>query len=193
MEQEIEKIADIIDEWRKGMQNYHTLAAWIYNAGYRLHPEQTNKLRKAVAHNVCGHAECYGTCPNYKGKDFSCQSKIPDQILSLFPDEEGGARIMSDENKCVICELKLENPIMLGETAPKAWAKKNGYDGFQWRERKESVMAALKNVREELLESDPHPDMFPDSVKFFTCMKHTGREFDTAGEEAEPSEDKEDA
>ena len=100
---------------------------------------------------------------------------------------------MSSENKCVSCEVELKKPIMLGETAPKAWAKKNGYDGFQWRERKVTVMATLKNVKEELLEPDPSPDMFPDSVKFFTCMKHTGKEFDTAGEAAEPSEDEEDA
>lgn len=100
---------------------------------------------------------------------------------------------MTNANKCVICGMELKNPIMLGETAPKAWAKKNGYDGYQWRECKDSVIATLKNAREELLEPDPHPDMFPDSVKFFTCMKHTGKEFDTAGESAEPYEDEEDA
>ncbi len=99
---------------------------------------------------------------------------------------------MSTIKKCVICSFKLQNPIMLGETAPKAWAKKNGYDGFQWRERKESVMAALKNAREVLLELD-QSELFPDSVKFFTCMKHTGKEFDTVGEVAEPNEDEEDA
>ena len=33
---EIEKIEDIIDKWRMGMQNDHTLATEIYDAGYRL-------------------------------------------------------------------------------------------------------------------------------------------------------------
>ncbi len=98
---------------------------------------------------------------------------------------------MLNEYKCVICGLELKNPIMLGETASKAWAKKNGYDGFQWRERKGSVMA-LKNAREELLESDPS-EVFPNSVKFFTCIKHTGKEFDTVGEATESNEDGEDA
>lgn len=101
---------------------------------------------------------------------------------------------MSNEKQaCVICGVKLTKPIMLGETATKAWAKKNGYDGYQWRERRCAVIDTLKTIREELLEPDPHPDMFPDSVKFFTCMKHTGKEFDTAGEVAEPNEDEEDA
>ena len=81
---------------------------------------------------------------------------------------------------------------MLGETAPKGWAKKNGYDGFQWRERRGSVIGALKNARKELLESDPS-ELFPDYVTFFTCMKHTGKEFDCVGEAAEPNEDEEDA
>jgi len=97
---------------------------------------------------------------------------------------------MLNENKCVICNVELKNPIMLGETASKAWAKKNGYDGFQWREHKKLVMAALKNAREELFEPDPS-ELFPESVKFFTCMKHTGKEFDTVGE-AETNEDEED-
>lgn len=97
---------------------------------------------------------------------------------------------MSNTKQCVICGMELQNPIMLGETASKAWAKKNGYDGFQWRERKEHVMATLKNAREELLELDPS-ELFPESVKFFTCIKHTGKEF-TMGEKSEPNEDKED-
>lgn len=97
----------------------------------------------------------------------------------------------NEKQACVICGVKLTNPIMLGEAAEKAWAKKHGYDGYQWRECKSSVSAALKNVREELLEPDPSPEMFPDSVKFFTCMKHTGKEF-SMGEEAESNQDKED-
>lgn len=93
--------------------------------------------------------------------------------------------------KCVICGVELQRAIMLGETAPKGWAKKHGYDGYQWRECKSSVTAILKNVREDLLEPDPHPIMFPDSVKFFTCMKHTDRNFDTVGEAEEENQDKE--
>ncbi len=95
---------------------------------------------------------------------------------------------MSTTNKCVICEVELKKPIMLGETAPKAWAKKNGYDGFQWRESRKSVLVVIKNARKELLESDPIK-YFPDSVTFFTCMKHTDKKFDTVGEAAEVNED----
>lgn len=91
--------------------------------------------------------------------------------------------------KCVICEIELKKLIMLGETAPKAWAKKNGYDGYQWREIKSRVVAILQGANTELLEPDPS-EMFPDSVKFFTCMKHTGKAF-TMGEESEPNQDKE--
>ncbi len=92
---------------------------------------------------------------------------------------------------CVICAIELKNPIMLNQSAPKAWAKKNGYDGFQWRERKESVLVALKNAKEELLEPAPIK-YFPDSITFFTCMKHTGKEFDTVGEAEVDNQDKED-
>ncbi|KKL75034.1 hypothetical protein LCGC14_2058900 [marine sediment metagenome] len=94
-------------------------------------------------------------------------------------------------NKCLICEVELKKPVMIGEAAPKGWAKKNGYDGYQWNELKDKVLACLKNARVELLE--PSPNWSDDYVMFFTCMKHTGKEFDTAGEEAEPNEDEEDA
>lgn len=89
---------------------------------------------------------------------------------------------------CIICGIELKKPIMLGEAVPKRWAKKHGYDGYQWRELKERVLATFSNINEELMESDP-AKFFPDSVIFFTCMKHTGKEFDTAGEAAEVNED----
>ncbi len=98
---------------------------------------------------------------------------------------------MSNTNKCVICEVELKKPIMLGETAPKAWAKKNGYDGYQWNELKSRVLACLNHVKVELLE--PSLNWGDDYVTFFTCMKHAGKEFDVAGEAAEPNEDEEDA
>lgn len=95
---------------------------------------------------------------------------------------------MSTTNKCVICGVELQKPIMLGETAPKGWAKKHGYDGYQWRQIKSNVLAILKDARQELLEPSPIK-YFPDSVTFFTCMTHTDSNFDTVGEVAEVNED----
>lgn len=115
----------------------------------------------------------------------NCEKYAPIEIKTIkSPDKT----IIVNKKECVVCGAELKNPIMLGETASKAWAKKNGYDGFQWRERKENVIAALKNAKEELLEPDPS-ELFPESVKFFTCMKHTDKNFDTVGEVAEVNED----
>lgn len=95
---------------------------------------------------------------------------------------------MSSIKQCVICSVELQKPIMLGETAPKGWAKKHGYDGYQWSQCKDIALAILKDAREELFESSPTVH-FPDSVTFFTCMKHTDKNFDTVGEAAEVNED----
>jgi len=97
---------------------------------------------------------------------------------------------MSDEKQaCVICGVKLTKPVMLGESAAKTWAKKSGYDGYQWREDRNRVMAILRDVKAELLEPYDH-GFGADSVTFFTCMKHTGKEF-TMGEEPESNQDEE--
>ncbi len=96
----------------------------------------------------------------------------------------------SEKQACVICGIKLIKPIMLGEAAPKAWAKKNGYDGYQWREDKNKVIDELKGVKMELLEPYDH-GFGSDSVTFFTCMKHTGKEF-SMSEEPETNQDEED-
>ena len=96
----------------------------------------------------------------------------------------------SEKQACVICGVELTKPIMLGEDAPKAWAKKNGYDGYQWREDKDRVIAILKGAKTELMEPYDH-GFGADSITFFTCMKHTGKEF-TESEEAEPNQDEED-
>ena len=80
---------------------------------------------------------------------------------------------MPKSRKCVICEVELQSPVMLGEAkVSKSWARIHDYDGYQRREPKHIILSCLKGANVELLE--PAGENWPtDYYKFFTCMKHT--------------------